>query len=215
MYSVFSNEYVLTKELCGEAEVSRIDVGLLYILSVVAAVVVLCFQDISGTAGGIGNMLHAYFSSPSADTVLELSGVGAMMIGTPLGLLGAGFALYKSFPKLVGEKRFQEQISFVPSAKRRVEFYDEYVEVRGKFSRKLPYKELRRIGETRNLYLLYFTDKRIVFLHKAGFCKGRLADLKSFLRERRTRGSKIYGVIRYLPVICVMALFTWIIWMEM
>lgn len=214
-YSFFTNEYVLTKELCAEAERSRMDVGILYVLSVATFALCVCLMDYSGTWKVISDMLREYFSAPSPGTILELSGAGIMAVAMPVGFFAAGVAFVKSFPKLVGEKRLKEQLSLVPSVNRRVDFYDEYVEIQGKFSRKLPYYELKRVGETRNLYLLFFTGKRMLILHKAGFRKGNLADLKIFVKERRTRKSKIYGIIRYVPVVCVIVLFLGVLWMEM
>ncbi|NBJ91768.1 YcxB family protein [Parablautia muri] len=122
--------------------------------------------------------------------------------------------LIKSFPQLVGDKRFKERMLFAPSAKRSINFYDEYVEVKGKFSQKLPYKELKRTGQTRSLYLLFFTERRIVILHKAGFRKGTLAELKEFIKEHRPFQSKIYGIIRYLPAVMAFVLFVSIFWSE-
>ncbi|MDE6816971.1 MAG: YcxB family protein, partial [Lachnospiraceae bacterium] len=83
--------------------------------------------------------------------------------------------------------------------------------IKGKFSKKIPYRKLMRTGETRNLYLLFFTEKRIVILHKAGFCKGTLPELKAFVRKRRTLHSKLYGLLRWLPVIFALALNLWLL----
>lgn len=116
---------------------------------------------------------------------------------------------------MVGEKRLKEQLTLVPSQKRRIDFYEKHVRVEGKLSKNLPYSELKRTGETRNLYILYFQDKRILILHKAGFRKGRLQEVKEFIRKRRTFRSRIYGVVRYVPAVAYALLFIFAIWEEL
>lgn len=143
-------------------------------------------------------MINDYFSAPSMGTILSLSGgVGITILPS----FAAVILLIRVFPQKAGEKRFQEQLQLVPSEKRRLCFYNEYVEVTGKFRKKLSYTELKRTGETRNLYLLYFKDNKIVYVPKDKFRKGTLRELKSFISRRRTWGSKCYGVIRWLPVL--------------
>lgn len=136
------------------------------------------------------------------------------MPGVSLAFLGAAVLMIKSFPRLVGEKRFKEQLKLVPSEKRCVNFYDQYVEIKGKFSKKIPYRELMRTGQTRSLYLLFFTERRILILPKSRFCKGTLAELKIFIRQRRTLKSKIYGILRWLPVVLFFLLFLNAFWRE-
>ena len=201
-YSFFSNTYILTEEICAEAEISRIDTGIAIIWMLLMFFVYAMFP-------ALPSMVDNYFSSPSLSTVIELSGGIGIQIISPI---VAVVCLIKAFPKLVGAKRFQEQLTLVPSKNRTLEFYDEYVEITGKLKQKFPYKELKRIGETKNLYILYFKQKRILFVHKSGFHKGTLRDLKQFIRERRTWSSKVYGIIRYLPVLLYLILFSFAIW---
>ncbi len=213
-YSFFTNEYVLSKEMCAEMETARLDVGIAFELTVAAAMMIAFFRPLLEIIPEIPALLYDYFSSPSPGTVLELSGFNLALPGVSVSLIGAVILLIRSFPALVGDKRFNEQLHFVPSVNRSVNFYDKYVEVKGKFSKKLPYKELKRTGETRSLYLLFFTERRIVLVPKSGFRKGSLAELKPFIRKRRTLKSKIYGKIRYLPVLLTLLLFTSIFWWE-
>ena len=201
-YSSFSNTYLLTEEICAEAEISRIDIGIAIIWMLLMFIVYVLLPSIP-------DMINEYFSSPSLSTIIELSGGIGIQIISPI---VAVVCIIKAFPKLVGAKRYKEQLTLVPGENRTLEFYDEYVEITGKFKRKLPYKELKRIGETKNLYILYFKEKRILFVHKSGFHKGTLRDLKQFIRDRRTWGSKVYGIIRYLPVLLYLILFSFAIW---
>ena len=201
-YSSFSNTYLLTEEICAEAEISRIDIGIAIIWMLLMFIVYVLLPSLP-------DMINEYFSSPSLSTIIELSGGIGIQIVSPIVAI---ICIIKAFPKLVGAKRFKEQLTLVPGENRTLEFYDEYVEITGKFKRKLPYKELKRIGETKNLYILYFKEKRILFVHKSGFHKGTLRDLKQFIRERRTWSSKVYGIIRYLPVLLYLMLFSFAIW---
>lgn len=214
-YSFFTNEYILTKEICAEAERSRVDILIEYGVAVATAVLLVFFMSIPENFPGIADRIYGYFSSPSAGTILELSGVGITVFGFPAAVIVGFGMLIRFFPHMVGEKRLEEQLKFVPSANRRVDFYDQYVEVKGKFSKKLPYAELKRTGETRNLYLLFFTERRMLILHKSGFRKGRLPDVKSFIAKRRTVKSKVFGVVRHLPVIYVSVVFLVAFWQDM
>lgn len=200
-YSYFSNEYILTEEMCAEAELSRIDIGLIIAWMLLTLIFLMMFPSLP-------EMIYDYFSSPSSGTILSLSGGIGITLLSPLAVI---FLLAKTFPKKAGAKRFHEQLSLVPSENRSLAFYNEYVEVTGKFKRKLPYTELKRTGETRNLYLLYFTEKRILFVHKSGFHKGTLSELKSFIQKRRTWKSKIYGILRWLPVLYFLILCCYVI----
>lgn len=213
-YSYFTNEYTLTKEMCAETELSRIDVGIAYVLTVAAAMMLAFFRPFLELIPEIPDLLYAYFSSPSPGTILELSGVNAIYPFASISITAAAILMIKSFPQLVGDKRYGEQLKFLPSPIRQINFYDQYVDVKGKFSQKIPYKELKRTGETRGLYLLFFTEKRVLILPKDRFLKGTLPDLKNFIRERRTSKSKFYGVIRWLPVVWVFLLFLTIFWTE-
>lgn len=214
LYSFFTNEYTLTKEICAETEPSRLDTGIACGITVATAMLLASLWPFLAMLPRIPALLHAYFSSSASSVVWDQTGVNYAMPGFSVSILGAILLLVKSFPRLVGEKRFKEQLSLVPSEKRCVNFYDQYVEVKGRFSRKIPYKELKRTGETRSLYLLFFTEKRIVILHKSGFRKGSLAELKAFIRKRRAFRSRLYGILRWLPVVCVFVLFLWIFWSE-
>lgn len=190
-YSFFSNEYVLTEEMCAEAELSRMD-----ILFIIGWIVFSAFGY--ALFPSIPNMINEYFSSPSLGTILELSGgIGIPLISPIIAMV----CIIKIFPQKVGQKRFKEQLTLVPSENRKLAFYNEYVEVTGKFKKKLPYDELVRTGETRTLYLLYFTNQRILFVPKSGFHKGTLSELKHFISKRRTIESKIYGIVRYSPAL--------------
>lgn len=201
-YSFFDNEYLLTEEMCAEAEISRIDTGL------IIAWLLFTFM-LFAIMPSAPDMLYDYFSSPSLGTIFSLSGGLGITI---LPSFVAVILIIKIFPKKAGAKRFQEQLQLVPGAKRNIFFYNEYVEVTGKFRKKLFYTELKRTGETRNLYILYFKEKRIVFIPKANFHKGTLSELKSFIRKRRTWRSKLYGIIRWLPVLYFMLLCGYAIW---
>lgn len=214
LYSFFTNEYTLTKALCAETEPSRLDTGIAYCVTVAAAMLLASLRPFLAMLPRIPDLLHAYFSSSSSTVVWDRTGVNYAMPGFSVSILAAILLLVKSLPRLVGEKRYREQMKLVPSEKRSVNFYDQYVEIKGKFSKKIPYRELKRTGETRNLYLLFFTEKRIVILHKSGFCKGSLAELKAFIRKRRTLKSRLYGILRWVPAAFVFALFLWIFWSE-
>lgn len=209
--SFFTNEYTLTKEICAQTEPSRLDIGIAFLIVAGASIPIAYILIFLSRLSEITALLHAYFSSSSSTVVFNPSGGIYAAPGISLVFAGAAILMIKSFPRLVGEKRFKEQLKLVPSEKRCVNFYDQYVEIKGKFSKKIPYKELMRTGETRNLYLLFFTEKRIVILHKAGFCKGTLPELKAFVRKRRTLHSKLYGLLRWLPVIFALALNLWLL----
>ncbi len=213
-YSYFTNEYTLTKEMCAELEASRIDIGLLFIGVVSVILFIGILSSAPEMALTIPDVANEYFSSPSAGTILQfsgISGVGGILFVPPLVAI---WCTMKTFPKLAGEKQFKEHMKLVPSENRTVFFYDTHVTVKGKFSKKLPYKELCRIGETRNYYILYFTERRILPVDKAGFRKGNLKELKAFLRERRTWKSKIFGVVRYFPPVLFFIFFCYVMWME-
>lgn len=214
LYSFFTNEYTLTKEICAETEPSRLDIGIALIIVAGAAIPLACILDLLSRLPEIPALLHAYFSSSSSTVVYNSQGGIYAMPGVSLAFLGAAVLMIKSFPRLVGEKRFKEQLKLVPSEKRCVNFYDQYVEIKGKFSKKIPYRELMRTGQTRSLYLLFFTERRILILPKSRFCKGTLAELKIFIRQRRTLKSKIYGILRWLPVILFFLLFLNAFWRE-
>lgn len=183
-------------------------------LAVAAAMMLAFFRPFLEIIPQIPDLFYAYFSSPSPGTILELSGFNGTLPFISVSVAGAAILMIRSFPQLVGDKRFEEQLKFLPSQNRQINFYDQYVEVRGKFSQKIPYKELNRTGETRNLYLLFFTEKRILLLPKDRFRKGTLAEVKAFVKEHRTLKSKIYGVIRWLPVVMVFLLFLTLFWTE-
>ncbi len=206
-YSFFTNEYTLTKEMCAEMELSKMDIGIAFLLLVSIMAILANIQIFLRNPSETLGLFSEYFSSPSPDTVLAMSGFTGIFTGLSVPVAMVFFI--KAFPKLLGEKRFNEQLNLVPSENRKVNFYDHYVEVKGKFSKKLPYNELQRTGETRNLYLLFFTERRILLLPKNRFCKGTLAEVKAFVRERRTLNSKIYGVVRWLPVVLCNLLFIW------
>lgn len=210
-YSYFTNKYTLTKEMCAELETSRIDLGIIFVGMTIIFMFMVLLPSVSDIFPGLSEAAHAYFSSPSAGTILEFSGVAGITF-VPSGV--AVWCLLKAFPKLVGEKQFKEHMKLVPGENRTVSFYDMHVTVKGKFSKKLPYKELCRIGETRNYYILYFTERRILPVDKAGFRKGNLKELKAFLRERRTWKSKIFGVVRYFPPALFFIFFCYVMWME-
>lgn len=214
LYSFFTNEYTLTKELCAETEPCRLDTGIAYCITVAAAMLLASLKPFLSMLPRIPALLHAYFSSSSSAVVWDQTGVNYAMPGFSLSILAAILLLVKSLPRLVGEKRYKEQMKLVPSEKRNVNFYDQYVEVKGKFSKKIPYRELKRTGETRSLYLLFFTERRIVILHKSGFRKGSLSELKAFIRKRRTIKSKLYGILRWAPAALVFVLFLLIFWSE-
>lgn len=214
LYSFFTNEYTLTMEICAEAEISRIDTGIAYVLTISAAMMIAFFRPLLSLVPQIPGLLYAYFSSPSPGTILELSGFNGLLPFVSVSITGAAILMIKAFPQLVGEKRLEEQLKFLPSPNRQVNFYDQYIEVKGKFHKNLPYKELKRTGETRSLYLLYFTEKRVLILPKNRFYKGSLPELKPFIREHRTLKSKLYGAIRWLPVVFVFLLFLILFWTE-
>lgn len=215
IYSYFTNEYTLTEEMCAEMETSRMDLGIACVFIIAAAIIPANLLSFFRLLPDIPGQLYEYFSSPSSTDILELSGFrSALPLPSGLALLCVTIPLAKSFPRLVGEKRFGEQLQFLPSPNRQINFYDEYIEAAGKFHKKLPYQELMRTGETRRLYLLFFTERRILILPKDRFLKGTLPELKDFIRERRTFKSKFYGVIRYLPVVLVFLLFLTIFWTE-
>ena len=210
-YSSFTNEYVLTKEMCAESELSRLDIGIAYVCMTFLFVFFVFLQSLPETIFSIPDAAQAYFSSPSAGTILQLSGAAGITFVSPVVVI---IALLKVFPKLVGEKQFKEHMKLIPSATRRIEFYEDYVMVEGKFHKKLPYSELKRTGETRHLYLLYFTDRRILLLDKAGFRKGNLRELKSFLKKRKTTKARLYGAVRLFPLLLVLLLFCTILLSE-
>lgn len=214
VYSYFTNEYVLTQEMCAEAERSRIDVGLLCVVATLTGVLFLYLLSIPEFLNVLQNRVGDIVLLPSDGTVLQMSGVNAQVISGPVIYIIAMVMLIKFFPKMVGEKRLKEQLTLVPSVNRRIDFYEQHVRVEGKLSRNLPYSELKRTGETRNLYILYFRHKKILILHKAGFRKGRLPDVKEFIRKRRTFCSRLYGVIRYVPIAVYVFLFVFAIWEE-
>lgn len=208
-YSYFTNEYTLTKEMCAEAELSRIDIGLSYVCMTAVFVLLVFLSSVPEILPSLPDAARAYFASPSTGTILQFSGVAGITFVSPVVVI---FCFLKIFPKLVGEKRFNEHMKLVPSANRTLSFYEDYITVQGKFSKKLPYRELKRTGETRHLYLLYFTEKRILIVDKNRFRKGNLKDLKQFIRERRTKKSKIYGVVRCLPLVLLFFLFCFCLW---
>lgn len=211
VYSSFTNQYVLTKEMCAEAELSRIDIGIAYICITFLFVFIVLLQSASETAFSLQNAVENYFAAPSASTILQLSGAAGITFVSPV---VAVIAFLKVFPKLVGEKQFKEHMKLVPGTNRNIDFYEDHVVVAGKFRKELPYRELKRTGETRHLYLLYFTDRRILILDKAGFRKGNLRDLKSFLKKRRSTSSRLYGIARLLPVLLIFLLFCAILLLE-
>ncbi len=214
-YSHFTNEYVLTQEICAEAERSRIDVGLLCVVVTLTGVLCLYLLSLPEVLYALERRTGDAVLLPSDGTVLQMSGVNAQVISGPVIYVIALVMLVKFFPKIVGEKRLKEQLTLVPSVNRRIDFYEKHVRVEGKLSRSLPYSELKRTGETRNLYILYFRDKRILILHKAGFRKGRLQDVKEFIRKRRTLRSRLYGVIHYVPTAIYILLFAFAIWEDL
>lgn len=201
-YSFFDNEYLLTEEMCAEAEISRIDTGLIIAWILFAFMIFVMMPSVP-------DLFYDYFSSPSLGTIFSLSGgVGITILPS----FAAVILIIKIFPKKAGAKRFQEQLKLVPSEKRSVSFYNGYVEVMGKFRKKIPYTELKRTGETRNLYILYFKEKKIVFVPKGNFRKGTLRELKSFIRKHRTWSSKLYGAMRWLPVLFFLLMCCYAIW---
>lgn len=201
-YDFFTNEYVLTENMCAEAEVSRMDVlfAVWLILLIIMFTLMMPFFP---------SMIQDYFSAPSLGTVFTLSGGVGITFLPPFAII---ILAAKVLPKKVGAKRFQEQLLLVPGEKRRLSFYNKYVAVTGDFTEELPYSKLRRTGQTKHLYILYFKNKRILFVPKDGFRKGTFSDFKSFIRQRRTWGSKIYGIIRYLPILYFLFLFYLLIW---
>lgn len=202
--SFFTNKYRLTTEMCGESELSRTDLGIMIGLILMVTLLCVAFPAFPDT-------IRAYFAEPSAGTILSLSGIAGITILPPVAAL---FALAMVFPKLVGEKRFQEQISFVPGENRTVDFYDQYVKIQGTFSKKLFYKDLKRTGQTRNLYLMFFRDRQMLIIPKSGFCKGSLKELKSFIKKHKTVGSRIYGILRYLPVLAYLLIMVFVLLAE-
>lgn len=210
VYSYFTNKYVLTKEMCAEAELSRIDIGLAYGCFMAVFVFAVFLSSVSAIS--LSDAAHAYFAAPSASTILQFSGIAGITFVSPV---VAFLCFLQIFPKLVGEKQFKEHMKLVPSADRTLSFYEDHVTVEGKFSKKLPYKELRRTGATRHLYLLYFTDKRILIVDKSGFRKGSLQELKHFIKKHRTPKSKLYGIIRWLPFVILCVLLTLVLLSEM
>lgn len=215
IYSYFTNEYTLTEDMCAETETSRMDLGIACVFVAAAAILAANLWPSLELIPEIPGLLYEYFSSPSSSDILQLSGFNMALpfVSIPAFLCAAVF-LIKSFPRLVGEKRFGEQLQFLPSPNRQINFYDQYVEATGKFHKKLLYNELKRTGETRSLYLLFFTERRIVILHKAGFCKGTLPELKAFISKRRTLRSRLYGILRWLPVVLALALMLWVFSLE-
>lgn len=211
LYSSFTNEYVLTKEMCAEAELSRLDIGIAYICMTFLFVFYICLQSTSEILFSFSDAMQAYFSAPSAGTILQLSGAAGITFVSPIVVI---IALLKVFPKLVGEKQFKEHMKLIPSANRRIDFYEDHVMVEGKFHKKFPYSELKRTGETRHLYILYFTEHRILLLDKAGFRKGNLKDLKSFLKKRQNIKSKLYKTVRLLALLLILLLFCTILLLE-
>lgn len=202
VFSFYSNHYTLTREMCAEAELSRIDMGIAFVVMTLIFVVLAQFPSLPET-------IHEYFLSPSSSTILTFSGVTGIFVCSPLAAI---YLLGKMFPRMVGEKRFKEQLALVPSECRQIDFYDSYVKVTGKFSRKLDYKNLKRTGETRHLYLLFFSGKQMLILPKSGFRKGTLPSLKAFLKKRQTWKTRIYGVIRFLPTIGYFLLYCYSLW---
>ena len=165
IYSYFTNEYTLTEDMCAETETSRMDLGIACVFVAAAAILAANLWPSLELIPEIPGLLYEYFSSPSSSDILQLSGFNMALpfVSIPAFLCAAVF-LIKSFPRLVGEKRFGEQLQFLPSPKRQINFYDQYVEATGKFHKKLLYNELKRTGETRSLYLVFFTDRRILIL---------------------------------------------------
>lgn len=207
--SHFTNEYTLTKEMCAEAEISRIDLGAAYVGMTAAFVFLVFLFSASGNFLSISDAIREYFTYPSVETVLQLSGPVGITFVSPL---IAVFCFIKVFPKLVGDKQFKEHMKLVPSANRTLSFYENHVTVQGNFSKKLPYRELRRTGETRHLYILYFTEKRILLVDKNRFRKGNLKELKQFIKKHRTMKSRLFGVVRWFPVIILGLFFIFSLW---
>ena len=209
MYSYITNKYTLTKEMCAELELSRIDTGIIFVSMTFTFVFMVLLSSASDIFPSLPDAAHAYFSSPSVGTILEFSGAAGITFVPPVVAI---WCIIKAFPKLVGEKQFKEHMKLVPGINRTASFYDTYVIIEGKFSKKLPYKELRRIGETRNYYILYFKENIILPVDKTGFCKGSLKELKAFLKERRTWKSRIFGVVRYFPLAVLFVFFCYMLW---
>ncbi len=207
--SYFTNEYILTKEMCAQAEVSRIDIGIAYVSMTAAFVFLVILFSASETFLSFSDAVQNYFASPSVGTVLELSGPVGITFVSPL---VAVFVFIKAFPRLVGEKQFKEHMKLVPGTNRTLSFYEDHVTVQAKFSKKLPYRELKRTGETRHLYILYFTEKRILLIDKNRFRKGNLKELKQFIRKHRTLKSWIFGIIRWIPVTVIGLFFLFSLW---
>ena len=211
-FSFFTNRYTLTREMCAEAELSRIDIGLFCVSMTLLSVFIVFLSSVPDLLPSIPDAAYSFFSSPSPGTILELSGaVGITFVSPVIAIL----CLLKAFPHLVGEKRFQEQLKFIPSACRTLSFYEECVIVEGGLRKKLPYGELRRVGKTRNLYLLYFTEKRILPVDRHGFRKGELREFRAFLAKRRTWKSRCHGVLRLIPPTIYFLLFVYILWAEL
>lgn len=211
-FSFFTNRYTLTREMCAEAELSRIDVGLSFVAMTLLFVCVVFLSSVPDLLPSVPDAVYDYFSAPSAGTILELSGaVGITFVSPAVAIL----CLMKAFPKLVGEKRFQEQLRFLPSAARTLSFCEDHVTAEGGLRKKLPYRKLRRIGRTRNLYLLYFTEKRILPVDRHGFRKGEQREFLTFLQKRRTWRSRVYDVIRHIPPVLCFLFYAYMIWLEL
>ena len=99
VYSSFTNQYVLTKEMCAEAELSRIDIGIAYICITFLFVFLVLLQSASETAFSLQNAVENYFAAPSASTILQLSGAAGITFVSPVVVV---IAFLKVFPKLVG-----------------------------------------------------------------------------------------------------------------
>lgn len=99
VYSYFTNECVLTEELCAEAERSRIDVGLLCAVATLTGALCIYLLSVTENLYALESRMGSVVLSPSNGTVLQMSGVNAQIISGPVIYIVALVMLFKFFRK--------------------------------------------------------------------------------------------------------------------
>lgn len=106
-YSFFTNEYLLTEKMCAEAEISRIDVGLVIAWILLTLMFFMMMPSVP-------SMIYDYFSTPSLGTIFSLSGgVGITILPSFAVIL----LIAKTFPKKWEPNVFRNSSNLCPVKK--------------------------------------------------------------------------------------------------
>ena len=133
-----------------------------------------------------GVLFFALFLALSLFGFFVLESVAYTIITAVLGIIFAFYPLIRIYILAnKREKQFLELYETIPEAE--TNFYDEYVfgvSSTNKEEVKLNYEKIKKIKQSKNMYLLILGKNLVVMVNKDGFIKGTCEEFEEFIKNK-------------------------------